>query len=131
VTILVGYFPSPQGDAALDVAVEEARTHATDLVVVNIARGEAVLERRRLYDDQAEQLTERLRGTGVPFTLRRELESGDAAEALLAVAAELTPRFIVLGLRRRSATGKLLFGSNAQQILMEAACPVITVKAPA
>lgn len=128
-TILVGYFPSPQGEAALDAAVREARAHATDLVVVNIARGEAVLERRRLYDDQAEQLTTTLTGTGVPFVLRRELESGDPADALLQLADELGPDLIVIGLRRRSATGKLIFGSNAQRILMDAPCPVLTVKA--
>ena len=127
--ILVGYVPSPQGEAALDAAVREARIRATDLVVVNIARGEAVLERRRLYDDQAEELTNRLAATGVPFVLRRELESGDPADALLDVANDVRPDFIVIGLRRRSATGKLIFGSSAQRILMDAPCPVLTVKA--
>jgi nucleotide-binding universal stress UspA family protein len=131
VTLLVGYIPSSQGDAALDAAVAEARRRGTDLVVVNIARGEAVLETRRLYDDQAQALAARLESTGVPFTLRRELEDGDAADALLDVARQIDPEYIVIGLRRRSATGKLLFGSNAQRILMDAPCPVITVKAPA
>ncbi len=130
-TLLVGYIPSSQGDAALDAAVAEARLRGTDLVVVNIARGEAVLEKRRLYDDQAQALAARLESTGVPFTIRRELEDGDAADALLDVAQQIDPEYIVIGLRRRSATGKLLFGSNAQRILMDAPCPVITVKAPA
>ena len=128
-TLLVGYIPSSQGDAALDAAVDEARIRGTDVVVVNIARGEAVLEHRRLYDDQAEALSARLAEAGVPFTVRRELESQDAADALLDVAKEIEPDFIVIGLRRRSPTGKLLFGSNAQRILMEAPCPVISVKA--
>ena len=127
--ILVGYFPSPQGEAALDAAVQEARIRGTDLVVVNIARGEAVLEKRRLYDDQAAELTARLESTGIPFVLRRELESGDPADALLDLANEITPDFVVIGLRKRSATGKLIFGSNAQRILMDAPCPVLTVKA--
>ena len=130
-TLLVGYIPSPQGEAALDTAIAEARVRGTDLVVVNIARGEAVLERRRLYDDQAEALTARLSGAGIQFTLRRELESPDPAEALLQVADEIAPEFIVIGLRRRTPTGKLIFGSNAQRILMDAPCPVISVKAPA
>lgn len=128
-TLLVGYIPSPQGEAALVAAVDEARIRGTDLVVVNISRGEAVLERRRLYDDQAAELTARLEATGLPFTLRRELESQDAGEALLQVAGEISPDMLVIGLRRRSATGKLIFGSNAQRILMEAPCPVLAVKA--
>ncbi|MBC7307670.1 MAG: universal stress protein, partial [Dietzia sp.] len=45
-------------------------------------------------------------------------------------AHELGADMIVIGLRRRSPTGKLLFGSNAQRILLEANCPVLAVKAP-
>ena len=63
-TILVGYIPSPEGDAALDRAIVEAKVHAMDLVVLNASRGEAILERRRLYEDQAESLTGRLDASG-------------------------------------------------------------------
>lgn len=128
-TILVGYIPSPEGDAALDCAILEAKAHATDLVVLNASRGEAVLERRRLYEDQAESLTARLDGSGVTYTLRREVKSGEASDAVLAAAEELAADIIVIGLRRRSPTGKLLFGSTAQHILLEASCPVMAVKA--
>ena len=35
---------------------------------------------------------------------------------------------IVIGVRRRSKFGKLIFGSNAQRIILTAPCPVLTVK---
>jgi nucleotide-binding universal stress UspA family protein len=35
---------------------------------------------------------------------------------------------IVVGIRRRSRVQKLVFGSNAQYAILEAPCPVLTVK---
>lgn len=35
---------------------------------------------------------------------------------------------IVVGVKRRSKVGKLVFGSNAQYVIIEAPCPVLTVK---
>lgn len=128
-TILVGYFPSPQGDAALDAAVEEARVRGTGLLVLNVVQQDTILERGRLADVDADALTARLEATGVAFELRRE-ESDDAAEMLLEIARQVGAELIVLGLRRRSAAGKLFFGSNAQRILMDAPVPVMTVRAP-
>lgn len=130
-TVLIAYVPSPQGDAALDRAIAEATAHATALVVLNAARGESLAERGRLDEDAASALTERLDASGLPYTLRLELEPKRAADQVLDIAREIGAELIVIGLRRRSPTGKLLFGSNAQQILLDASCPVLAVKAPA
>jgi len=53
----------------------------------------------------------------------------EPAEDIIAVAQEVSADFIVIGLRRRSPVGKLILGSNAQRILLEAPCPVLAVKA--
>lgn len=129
-TVLVAYIPSPLGEAALERGLVEARAHGTDVVVLNTARGEALVEQRRLYDDDAKALSARLEASGVPCSLRREVQAGKPAwEQVLDVAEEVQPELLVIGLARRSPTGKLIFGSNAQRILLEAPCPVLAVKA--
>lgn len=35
---------------------------------------------------------------------------------------------IIIGIEKKSKVGKLLFGSNAQYIILEASCPVVSVK---
>jgi nucleotide-binding universal stress UspA family protein len=47
------------------------------------------------------------------------------ADLLEEVGAELC----VIGIRRRSAVGKMVLGSNAHRILMDSPCPVLTVRA--
>lgn len=129
-TILVGYIPSPQGDAALDRAIEEARARGEDLVVLNASRGEAVVDPRFLYDSQEAEIRQRLDAAGVQYVIRREVENVEPAEELLAVVEELQPRLLVIGLRRRTAAGKFLFGSTAQRILLDADVDVLAVKVP-
>ena len=130
-TIVVGYIPSPQGEAALEAAIEEARAKGSDLVVLNVARGEALMEPKRLYDEPAAELTQRLDASGVQYTLRRDVRGEPNAENILEAVEKLQPELLVIGLRKRSATGKLLFGSTAQRLLLDAPCPVLAVKAAA
>lgn len=52
----------------------------------------------------------------------------DVAEAVIDAADEDEAAVIVVGVRRRTAVGKLLLGSVAQRIILGAHCPVLAVK---
>ncbi|WP_347038421.1 universal stress protein [Glutamicibacter halophytocola] len=53
----------------------------------------------------------------------------DPADFVLQAEQDHQVSLIVLGPRKRSRVGKLLMGSIAQRILIEADCPVLAVKA--
>ena len=76
-----------------------------------------------------EELTGQLEASGVPYEVKFAGDALDPADELLRAADAADAEFIVIGLRRRSPVGKLLLGSNAQRVLLDAACPVLAVKA--
>lgn len=129
-TIVVGFVPTKEGRAALARAVEEARTRRSRLVVINSNRG------GRDFDDVASQAAEaelqrvsdELRGDGLELEVRQLVRGNEPAEDLISVASETGADLIVIGLRRRTPVGKLILGSNAQRILLDAPCAVLAVK---
>jgi nucleotide-binding universal stress UspA family protein len=129
--ILVGYLKSPEGHAALDAAIAEARLRDAELVVVHSMRGGTRDEAAEAvsYREEMEAIDQRLAGEGVRHRSRELVLGQSPAEDLLQVAKEEDAGLIVIGLRRRSPVGKLLLGSNAQDILLQAECPVLAVKA--
>ncbi|WP_375432377.1 universal stress protein [uncultured Friedmanniella sp.] len=128
-SVVVGYVPAPEGRAALDRGIAEARLRQTGLVVVNTSRGDALVDQRYLQGDALEQLRVELAGLDVPAELRQVDAGHDVAELLEVVAQESDAQLVVIGLRRRSRVGKLILGSAASRILLTVGCPVLTVKA--
>lgn len=129
--IVVGYVETPEGRAALDRAVTEAQQRSAKLVVINSQKGGWSLspEHAVEVDDEMNTLHARLHEIGVEHEVRQLVRGEDPADDLIAVAEEVDADMIVIGLRRRTPVGKLIMGSNAQQVLLDAGCPVLAVKA--
>ena len=127
--IVVGYVPKPEGRAALDRAVEEAKLRGGRLVVVNASRGDALVEAGYAGVQEIELVKSRLAESGVEFELRQLVRGHEPADEVVDLAEELGAELVVIGMRHRSAVGKFLLGSTAQRILMDARCPVLAVKA--
>jgi nucleotide-binding universal stress UspA family protein len=130
-SIVVGYVPKAEGRAALRRAADEARLRNLRLVVINSHRGGREFDREDAIESEAEldEVRSELDKAGVEHEVRQLVRGLDPAEDLISVAEELDAELIVIGLRRRSPVGKLILGSNAQRVLLDAACPVLAVKA--
>jgi nucleotide-binding universal stress UspA family protein len=128
-TIVVGYVPRPEGRAALRRGVHEATLRGESLLVVNAARGDAHADSGFAPDEDLAAVRTDVGAAGIEFEVRRLVRGNDPADEVIDAATETGASLIVIGLRRRSPLGKLFLGSTSQQILLEAGCPVLAVKA--
>jgi nucleotide-binding universal stress UspA family protein len=128
---VVGYVPKPEGKAALGRATEEAKLRGMRLVVVNSNRGGRDLtpDESSQIEHELDEVRRELAGTGIEHEVRHFVRGLEPAEDLISIAEEVEAELIVIGLRRRTPVGKLILGSNAQRILLDASCPVLAVKA--
>lgn len=129
--VVVGYVATPEGRAALQAARTEARDRQLKLVVVNSHKGGASFDGDDALrtDEELETVRRELSGDSVEFEILELVRGNDPTDDLIAVASQVGAALIVIGLRRRTPIGKLILGSNAQRILLESDCPVLSVKA--
>src|SRR5665647_3943249 len=85
--VVVGYVSTPEGDAALDVGVSEARLRGLRLVVILSERGHRLgLELGRLRA-QADEVRRRLDGTGLRYDVRLTTRGHDVADDIIGAAS--------------------------------------------
>jgi nucleotide-binding universal stress UspA family protein len=129
--IVVGFLRSPEGRAALQRAIEEARLRDAELLVVHSFKGGPREDEREIvaYREEFERLEQQLQGEDIRYRLKEYVRGNAPDDDLLQFARDEDADLIVIGIRRRSPVGKLVLGSNAQDILLQADCPVLAVKA--
>jgi nucleotide-binding universal stress UspA family protein len=130
-TVVVGFVPKPEGEAALTTAIEEAKLRGATLVVVNSHRGGPGFDQEASAkaESSMEAVRQQLDASGLTYDVRQLVRGFEPSEDLIKVAQDADADLIVIGLRRRTPVGKLILGSNAQRVLLDAHCPVLAVKA--
>lgn len=130
-TIVVGYVPTPEGLAAVDYAISHAQTTGnTRIVLVNSGSHGRDSDPKFASAEDLDALAARFESAGLAHEIRQSTQALSPAEEILAAAADTEADLIVIGLRRRSPVGKLFLGSSSQQVILDAACPVVAVKRP-
>jgi nucleotide-binding universal stress UspA family protein len=128
-TILVAYVPRPEGQAALDKALEIAKERQERLVVVNASR-DGVHEDASLAENwDVERIEARLAQAGVQDVVQQFVRGKSVLKEIEDLVDTLQVSLLVIGLRHRSPVGKFILGSVAQDILLSVPCPVLAVKA--
>ena len=130
-TIVVGYVPTPEGEAAL------TRRHRRGAAARGAPARRQQLARGRAGATGGSPPGERRWTSSAPGSTRpassyeidQQVRGHEASEELVEAADRVKASLIVIGLRRRTPTGKLITGSQAQRILLDANCPVLAVKA--
>lgn len=115
--IVVAFLATPEGEAAFAAAAAQGRAQGLEVSVVPLDRT-AVPRAQELADASG----------AASVTVTPALGGQDLVESFLATARDLDASLIVIGLRRRTTVGKLILGTNAQRIMLDAPVPVLTVK---
>lgn len=127
-TIVIGYVPSPVGEAALEAGLAEAAAHGEDVVILNSPRRRSTVDGELIDEAAGEGLVARAAALGVTATVDHADHGDDIVEAFRTVVARTSARLVVIGLRRRSPVGKLVTGSDAQRLLLDLEVPILAVK---
>lgn len=130
-TIIVAYVPTPEGLAALDEGIKIAAERMERLLVVNAGPGGNHEDPSLVMGSDGDDVQRRLDASGLNAEYKQFVRGVTAVDEILALVDSEQASLVVIGLRRRSAVGKLLLGSKAQEILLATPCPVLCVKAHA
>lgn len=127
--ILVGFDGSALSQRALTVAQKRAKAMNAQLFVFTSAHnGNLDAPANSRLESGLKDAEMMCQACGLDCEIEMSEQKLSAAEDLIRFANENQVDEIIIGLRRRSKIGKLLFGSTSRHVLLEAPCPVMIVK---
>ena len=127
--IIVAYDGSKVSKEAIQVAKQHAKAFKAKVIVVYSMVGGPEIPRRdfeRAEKDLHNQETA-LKEDGIACETLLSVRGMEPGEDIVKIAAEKKAEEIIVGIQKKSKVGKLLFGSTAQYVIINADCPVVTV----
>lgn len=128
--LLVGYDGSNSAKEAIEVAKMHAKAFGATVSVVRSlgeVKGDQGVKVAQA-EKELESVKSRFDDASIKCQTHLLIRGMTPGEDLVKFADENNVDEIVIGVKRRSKMGKILFGSNAQFIILKATCPVVTVK---
>ena len=128
--LIVGYDGSNSAKEALALAARHSKSFNASIdVVTSMETGTAdEAEKIRQAEKELKSIESDLNEKGIENNTHLLIRGMRPGEDLVNFAKENGADAIYIGVKRRSKIGKLLFGSNATFIILEAPCPVTLVR---
>ena len=128
--IVVGYDGSNAGRDALILAVKHAEAFGAEVSVIRSMEGGGREDAEAIRTAQKDlaYAQERFDREGVTCETHMLVRGLSPGEDIVKFAEEHGADEIIVGVRRRSRVGKALFGSVSQYVILEAPCPVVSIK---
>jgi nucleotide-binding universal stress UspA family protein len=128
--ILIGYDGSEAAKAGLELALQAAKKFKVEVHVVTSLVGSSLqFMKSKAQGEQDLAFARRaLEEQGVACRTRLVTYGQSAGESLVEYAAENDISVIFVGVTKKSRVDKFLLGSTAQYVILQAPCPVLTVK---
>ena len=128
--IMVGFDGSNVSKAALKLAAERAQAFDAQILLVQSMVGGPEVPKRDFEnaDRELRYQKSQVKNKNIACESLLSVRGLEPGEDLARLAKEQQVGEIILGVKRRSKVGKLIFGSTAQYVILNAPCPVVTVK---
>ena len=128
---LVCYEEADPSAEILKHALAHAKVWNASLEIVSTVTRELPLKRERILEMEQEleaTVKAQIQDEKIDYRVQLLVTAQESGEKLVAFADEQDFDLIFLGIIKKSKVGKLLFGSTAQFVILNAPCPVVSIK---
>ncbi len=128
--ILVGYKGVNVGKDLLKIALTHAKAFKGEVLIVTsmVGGGKSEQSKVQTAEENLEKAKKHFDENGITCKTHLLIRGLEPGEDLVNFAIEKGVDEIIIGVKSRSKVGKLLFGSTAQAVILQAECPVLSVK---
>jgi nucleotide-binding universal stress UspA family protein len=126
--LMVAYDGSEMAQRALTVAQKRAKALQAELHIFTSGNGNLENTKNTRLKLGLKDVEMLCQACNIDCRIEMTAGTASAGEEIIKYAGQNLIDEIVIGLRKRSQLGKMLFGSTSRQVILEAPCPVLTVK---
>lgn len=129
--LIVGYKSgTDQAENLLELTLKRALAFKAEVLIVTIL--EEGTQKEQTLINQAEAALETAKihfvRKNIPCETHLLIRGIDPGDDLINFAKETKADEIIIGVKNRTKVGKLLLGSTAQAVILNAPCPVVSMK---